>query len=526
MSRPARKSASEGRKAAPEPMGMIDIVTALDDPALFGPFFHGPSWDGWRAILKAAHALPMTERELELFRAVAERDPPKKRVRELWVAAGRRAGKDSIVSAMATVAALQPYTGLRPGEAPTVMCLAVDKQQARIVLRYIKGFFERIELLQGLVERETADGLELKTGAEIVIMPNNFRAARGRTVVFACLDECAFFRSDESANPAAETYGAITPGMATISGAMLAGISSVHRRDGLLYENFKAHYGKDDDDVLFIKATSRALNPTLDQRIVDAAMARDPAAARAEYLSEWRDDIASFLSRELIESAVDTDVLVRPPIPGVTYTAFADPSGGVGDSFTAAVCHAEGDVIILDCLVEIAAPFNPTAATASIAKTLKEYRLTDVVGDRYGAAWIVDACAKVGMQYRHSDKDRSAIYSDALPLFTAGRVRLLDNKKLVTQFANLERRTTSSGRDIIDHPAGQHDDLANSVAGALVRAAAKPKTVPFVAPIMFGLAASDAPHQDFGPTYAPGAAGAYADQRRSGFTLKRTSIYD
>ena len=31
---------------------------------------------------------------------------------------------------------------------------------------------------------------------------------------------------------------------------------------------------------------------------------RDPAAARAEWLGEWRDDIAAFLSRELVEAAV------------------------------------------------------------------------------------------------------------------------------------------------------------------------------------------------------------------------------
>ena len=222
---------------------------------------------------------------------------------------------------------------------------------------------------------------------------------------------------------------------------------------------------------------------------------------------------------------MDTDVTVRPPVPGVSYVAFADPSGGVEDSFTAAVAHAEGETIILDCLVEISAPFNPTAATASIAKTLLEYKLTSVVGDRYGAAWIVDACAKVGLQYRHSDKDRSAIYSDALPLFTAGRVRLLDSKKLVTQFANLERRTTSSGRDIIDHPNGQHDDLANSVAGALVRAAAKPQQIPIVIPQLFTLAAPYVPHQHQSGSGDP-AASAYADRRSAGLTIRRTSLWD
>ena len=43
---------------------MLSIVDALDDPSLFAPWFHGPSWAVWRAILKGAFALPMTETNL------------------------------------------------------------------------------------------------------------------------------------------------------------------------------------------------------------------------------------------------------------------------------------------------------------------------------------------------------------------------------------------------------------------------------------------------------------------------------
>jgi hypothetical protein len=459
----------------------INIADALDDPHLFGPFFSGPSWDGWRAIIRAANALPMTPQQLVTFGQLAGgRDPPKRRVRELWVAAGRRAGKDSVASASATVAALQPYEGLRPGEPPTILCLACDKPQARIILRYIRGYFEQIELLQGLVARETADGLELTTGAEILVMANSFRSVRGRSYACVIFDEAAFFRDETSANPDFETYNAVVPGMSTIPGSMLIGISTVHRRAGLLYQKCRDHHGKNDDDVLFIKATSRELNPSLDQAIIDAAMARDPAAARAEYLSEWRDDLAQFLSRELIESAVDRGVKVRPRIPGVTYRGFMDPSGGVSDAFSAAVAHAEGDTIILDNLLEISSPFNPTTAMRDVAQTLAAYGVTEVIADRYGASWIVDAAAKEGLRLEHSERDRSAIYSDCLPLFTSGRARLLDNGKLVSQFANLERRTTSA-RDKIDHPSGSghHDDLSNAAAGALVLAAQKSSFLPY-----------------------------------------------
>jgi hypothetical protein len=66
------------------------------------------------------------------------------------------------------------------------------------------------------------------------------------------------------------------------------------------------------------------------------------------------------------------------------------------------------------------------------------------------------------------DRDRSAIYLDVLPKFTSGRVRILDNPRLVTQFAALERRTSPIGKDRVDHGPGGHDDLCNSAALAFV----------------------------------------------------------
>jgi hypothetical protein len=129
---------------------------------------------------------------------------------------------------------------------------------------------------------------------------------------------------------------------------------------------------------------------------------------------------------------------------------------------------------VLDCILEIKAPFNPTSAAQQIANLLKSYNITSTVGDRYGAQWIVDGFAAFGIRYQHSERDRSAIYLDAMPLFTSGRVRLLDNKRLTSQFAGLERRTSSIGKDKVDHGPGGSDDVANAAAGALVRAIAEP----------------------------------------------------
>ena len=59
------------------------------------------------------------------------------------------------------------------------------------------------------------------------------------------------------------------------------------------------------------------------------------------------------------------------------------------------------------------------------------------------------------MAYEPSEPSKSDVYKESLPMFTSGRVRLLDHARLLMQLMGLERRTARGGRDSIDHaPAG------------------------------------------------------------------------
>ena len=103
-------------------------------------------------------------------------------------------------------------------------------------------------------------------------------------------------------------------------------------------------------------------------------------------------------------------------------------------------------------------------------------------GDRYGQAWVVDAFARHGIQLVHSPYDRSALYLNLIPALSAGQAKILDLPKLRSQFLALERRVLrTSGKDIVDHPTGGHDDLANAVAGCLVMAERLSNVVPVYA---------------------------------------------
>ncbi len=377
------------------------IIETMNDPALFQPWFAGSSWNAWRALLKASFALPLTKAERKTFHSLAgDRDVPKRPVRELWVCAGRRSGKDSIASLIAAHASsfFDPRGRLRPGEKATVLCLATDKSQASIVLNYIKSFYSGVPYLKRMVEREVATGLELNNGVEIIVAQNDYRAVRGRAVALAIFDELAFWRSESSASPDVEVLSAIRPSLMTVSGLVI-GISSPHRKNGLLYQKYRDYYGKD-GDVLVIKAPSMALNPLLDPKQIAQQIEADPAAARADWLAEWRDDLATFLDRALIEAAVDPGVTVRPRVPNVRYHCMIDPSGGVGDSMTLGISHLENDLVILDCIVERPAPFHAQQVVREFVAVMKEYGLNSCTSDRYAASWVQQSFASVGISAR------------------------------------------------------------------------------------------------------------------------------
>ena len=447
----------------------------LSDPAFLGADFAGATWLNWKITLQGAFGEPMSLEDRARFRELAEREPPGRRVRELWCAIGRRGGKDAIASGIATYsAALGDFARhLRRGERALVLCLACDRVQAGIVFGYIRAYFEQIALLQPLVRRITDDTIELNNGVDIVVATNNFRSIRGRTVALAILDECAYWRDDQSANPDAELYAALIPALATLraAGAMIIAISTTYRKSGLLYNKWHRHHGVDDGDVLVIRQPSRVYNPTLDEPELAAEIAadieRDPERGAAEWNSEWRSDISDLFDHELVEAAVDLGVTVRPPRLFHSYRAGIDASGGRGDAFTGAVTHDEGDLVIVDCLYERRAPFDPVQVVAELVELLRSYGITEVTGDKYAANWCSLAFEKAGISYIDSERDRSKIYLDALPIFASGRARLLDNRRLVSQLCGLERRATRTGRDLVNHPSGGSDDLANAACIAL-----------------------------------------------------------
>ena len=126
--------------------------------------------------------------------------------------------------------------------------------------------------------------------------------------------------------------------------------------------------------------------------------------------------------------------------------------------------------MVLDLIRERKAPHSPENVIEEFSKILKTYGISKAYADKYAGMFPVEQFRNFGITLEPSDRVKSAIYTDFLPLLNSARVELLDNTHCINQLCNLERRTARGGRDIVDHPANSHDDLINAAAGAAVNA--------------------------------------------------------
>lgn len=451
-------------------MNIRDLMT---DPALFGGQFGGESWDAWRALLSGFYAIPLTDEELSTFEAITGRsEPPATPHDELWLTIGRRGGKTQAAALIAIFhACFIDYTNrLAPGEVATVLAIAADRKQARHLMRYVSGMMNANPMLARLILRETGESIELANRTVIEVGTASFRATRGYTFAAVLGDEIAFWRSEDSANPDFEILNAVRPGLATLNGPLIC-LSSPYARRGALWDTYRRYYGQD-GPLLVAQASSRVMNPTLPQKVVDAAMKRDPEAAQAEYFAQFRSDLSNFITLEALQAVTRSSPLRVPFNASRSYCGFIDATGGGNDEYTLAIGHREEERIVVDVIEGRRGV--PASITAEYAALLRSYGVYRVHGDRYAGSWVADEFQGHGIVLSYSEQPKSGLYLDCLAAINSGQVELPPDEKMIKQFQTLERRTARSGRETIDHAPGAHDDRANAVAGLVAHNKAAP----------------------------------------------------
>ena len=231
-----------------------------------------------------------------------------------------------------------------------------------------------------------------------------------------------------------------------------------------MYRRFKELHGRDDSNDICWFATSQTMNPRLSQAVVDAAMASDRLKASAEYLNQWREDVADFVPPDIVEGAPTstfasgrrsrassigpwtTPPLAFPAVPLTRWPSRTARAMTWCSTRSVSANHASS------CA---------TSSPSSLA-TLKAYGVTEIAGDKFARAIVADEWARNNIRSVDFEFDTSGNYARVLPILMGGRAKLINSATLRAQLTSLERHVPPSGHEEIRKPqvASAHDDLA------------------------------------------------------------------
>ncbi|MBD1847319.1 terminase [Cyanobacteria bacterium FACHB-63] len=403
----------------------------------------------------------------------------------VW-ALGRRSGK----TLMAAIAAV--YAGtmladaykkyLRSGEKFYIITVANTIDQARIALGNIKDLVNGSPILKPMIERETADTLELSHGCVFRAMPASSRSGRGMACPFIIFDELAFAIDTDGNQSGSALYQALAPSTAQFGklGKILL-LSSPWIQQGIFWDLFQQARSGKFAYMQAVQLPSWEVNPTLSPDFLAQEKARDPEMFAIEYGAEFSGSINAFLNSDVIEAAVNRSRSALAPMPKYrgNYVLSLDPAKGGRDAYTACIVHYESDRLVLDLWHE----FQPTwtdgkklqidvaAVENWILEQHKRYGFKKVILDQYNSQSTIQ---RLQRQIRIEEstwtaQNKTQAFSKLRELFHGNKIDLYPHTKGIEQLKNLIVRYRTNGTWDVSGGAGAAvDDYAMSLAGAVL----------------------------------------------------------
>ena len=376
------------------------------------------------AYMQAAEGLPVDTIDdatsLRIF-GCARADLPKRPMRVLGIRAGGRGGKTSRLAAtlaLYCVVSVQLPT-LRRGEFARALCVAPDKDLAKQIIDYCRGYIAGspalVSMLTTAPPLEDDEVDESKIGAierialrrpsgelvEIAVKAagRGGTGGRSRTLVCAILDEALLFRAESTAviNDR-EIYNAavmrVVPG-----GRVLVGSTAQLENVGLLEEKIAENLGRHEKALVAI-ASTRDLNPTWDptHEIEDEMREHDAQNADREiYAIPMTAGAETFYPEDAIRRSFVRAALELPPTSD-PHVAGVDMGFRKNSSALSIPRAVDGKIELafrLEMIPERAASLRPSVVVREFAFWCMRYGVLVMFGDGHYADTSHEELAKL-----------------------------------------------------------------------------------------------------------------------------------
>jgi hypothetical protein len=430
------------------------------------------------------------ERELaaKLFGPVDAFAPEARAV--LVAVCGARSGKSYLLGALYSLwrALTADLSTLAPGEQASALIVAPDTRLARQCLRYALGAAREVPSIARLVENDTSDGFVIvrpdgaRVAIEVLPATRGGSAVRGRSLVSAVLDECAFFRDESAAVNDLDVFRAVAPRV--LAGGLTILASTPWAEAGLIHAEFTANFGTPTRAIAAHAPTALMRPDARTAGIIARERARDSDNAAREFDAEFMTGGAGlFFPPSVLSLALDRELLRRETLPldGSRGVVGGD-LGLVRDASAFVAIHRRGDELVVASTLELrperGKPLQLSNVIAQACEFAGRHGVHDILVDHH-ALQPAREHLPLGFHLRAVDASQAAKvrrYELARAAMGEGRIRIPGTLvRIVNQLGDTIARPTPGGGLSIAQPrrGGVHGDLAAAFVLAVEPAAGR-----------------------------------------------------
>lgn len=427
---------------------------------------------------------------------------PKKARRVVALVAGARAGKTSMLGAIRLLhlALTVDISSLADGEEAFGVIMSADPRQRAQCYSYVRGAVEATpELAAMLVGKAGAESLTLqrpdgRVTIESIPPKKGGGSGRGRSLVGALLEECAFFLGADYEASDEEAFRGLTPRL--LPGAQVILSSTPWAEAGLIYREFVDNHpepkcaaphltqpGKPHRAIAAHAPTLLLRDVALTREIVEAETARDPENAAREYGAQFLAlGTSAYFDPARIAAAVKPELKLGQPasVDPQAIRALGVDLGFVNDCATAVACERDQRKYrVLDYteIVPSRERLKPSKVLAQLAEKADEYGVEEAVGDQHYAEaareafydrprpilWIDRAGGTTG---------KGDVFKVTKDLLHEGDLELPNDPRLLEQLREVTKRPLPGGGLAIEmprKPKGGHGDIVAALVCAIWR---------------------------------------------------------